>query len=328
MDDSKQLMTLPDEQTFRHDIEAINKFQKIVRATMVDGQDYGVIPGTSKPTLLKPGAEKIAKLLGLSDLYEIVDRQEDWGKPFFRYLVRCKLVSVSSGVTISEGLGECNSMESKYRWRWVWPDDVSDNEKSTLVFRRTKNGGKQYRIDNDDIYSQVNTVLKMAKKRALVDAALSAGRLSEVFTQDIEDIPSVSEPQSSQPARNEHWCHIHNVAFFKRGKMKGYAHPIEGTDQWCNEADIKDDRASWEIIEGEGTVIEQEPEEQQEASGTYIDMDWLKEALGDLQWTDVTGYLRQTYKVTGKTVREMIPKLTKDQQAEFAQEVQDRLDMQ
>ena len=34
------------------------------------------IPGTNKPTLLKPGAEKIAKLLGLADSYEIMDRQE------------------------------------------------------------------------------------------------------------------------------------------------------------------------------------------------------------------------------------------------------------
>ena len=51
-----------------------------------------------------------------------------------------------------------------------------------------------YRLDNEDIYSQVNTILKMAKKRALVDAALSAGRLSQVFTQDIEDMHEEVEP--------------------------------------------------------------------------------------------------------------------------------------
>jgi len=44
-----------------------------------------------------------------------------------------------------------------------------------------------YRVPNDDIFSQVNTILKMSKKRAMVDAALSAGRLSDLFTQDMED---------------------------------------------------------------------------------------------------------------------------------------------
>ena len=36
---------------------------------------------------------------------------------------------------------------------------------------------------------------------------------------------------------NNHWCKEHEVEFFKRGKMKGYAHPIEGTEagEWCNE---------------------------------------------------------------------------------------------
>lgn len=197
-------LTLPDEQTFRKDIEAINRFQDIVHANMKSGQDYGVIPGTKKPTLLKPGAEKIAKLLGLADLYEIIDRQENWQTGFFRYLVKCKLVSVRNDVTISEGLGECNSLESKYRWRWVFPDDVPENIDKQKILKRAgkRRDGKgtytQYRLENEDIYSQVNTILKMAKKRALVDAALSAGRLSEVFTQDVEDLPDLGNVPSDK----------------------------------------------------------------------------------------------------------------------------------
>jgi len=38
----------------------------------------------------------------------------------------------------------------------------------------------------------------------------------------------------------EHWCKDHKQPFFKKGKMKGYAHPIvdqdgEPTGEWCNE---------------------------------------------------------------------------------------------
>ena len=197
-------LALPDEQQFRRDIQAINRFQQVVHATMVKDLDYGVIPGTQRPTLLKPGAEKIAKLLGLADQYEIADKSEDWRSPFFRYLIKCRLVHLGTGSVVSEGLGECNSMESKYRYRWLSERDLPPGvDKSKLVAqeRRSKTGGHwtMYRFENDDIYSQVNTILKMAKKRALVDAALSAGRLSDVFTQDMEDIPQPTPGDESPP---------------------------------------------------------------------------------------------------------------------------------
>lgn len=209
--DNTTALALPEEQQFRTAIQAINQFQKTVHANMVPGQDYGIIPGTDKPTLLKPGAEKIAKLLGLADQYEVMDRQEDWKVGFFRYFIKCRLVHVNTGVTISEGLGECNSMESKYRWRESKRKCPECGTESIIKGKKEYGGGwicfkkqggcgakfddgdssieqqKVGRVENDDIYTQVNTILKMAKKRALVDAALSAGRLSNVFTQDIED---------------------------------------------------------------------------------------------------------------------------------------------
>ena len=198
---TENALALPEVETFKKEIAAINKFQQVVHATMVKDLDYGIIPGTQKPTLLKPGAEKIAKLLGLSDQYEIMDRSEDWQTPFFRYLIKCRLIHLATSSVISEGLGECNSMESKYRYRWVGERDLpSSVDKSKLVSqeRWSKTGGHWtvYRLDNEDIYSQVNTILKMAKKRALVDAALSAGRLSDVFTQDIEDMTEVIESEA------------------------------------------------------------------------------------------------------------------------------------
>ena len=203
-------LMLPDEQTIRHDLEAIRQFQAIVRNALTEGHDYGTIPGTPKPTLLKPGAEKMAKLLGLADHYEIMHSVEDWDRPLFRYLVKCQLVSIKTGVIISEGLGECNSMESKYRWRDS-KRKCPECEAEAIIKGKEEYGGGWLcfgkkggcgakffdgapeiedqeigRVENDDIYSQVNTILKMGKKRALVDAALSAGRLSELFTQDIE----------------------------------------------------------------------------------------------------------------------------------------------
>ena len=184
----RQGFSLPEETQFRSDLKSIAKFQAIVQQELIKGMDYGEIPGTKKNTLLKPGAEKIAKLLGLSDRYEVIEKIEDWGKPLFYYQIRCILTHEASGMLVSEGLGSCNSMEDKYRYRWMWPNEVPPGmDKSKMVFRKLKTGALQYRIDNEEIYTIVNTILKMAKKRALVDASLSAGRLSNVFTQDLED---------------------------------------------------------------------------------------------------------------------------------------------
>ncbi|AGG07953.1 hypothetical protein [Dehalococcoides mccartyi] len=221
-------LALPDEHTLLTDLQAINHFQALAKQHMISGQDFGIIPGTQKPTLLKPGAEKIAKLLGLADQYEIIDRQEDWDKPFFRYMVKCTLTNVASCVVVSEGLGECNSMESKYRWRNAKRFCPQCGSESIIKSKAEWGGGwlchkkqggcgakfndgdpaienqEQGRIANDDIFSQVNTILKMAKKRALVDAALSAGRLSNVFTQDVEDMVDngVIDIPKEQPAKS------------------------------------------------------------------------------------------------------------------------------
>ena len=199
-------LSLPDERELKQGMDAIRRFQNLVHANMIADHDFGTIPGTQKPTLLKPGAEKIIKLFtpALIPEYEI-SATEDWERPFFNFQVTCRLSLFGSDpkVYVDMGVGSCNSLESKYRWRWVWPNDLTEDEKKGLVHRTVKGGGRQYRLPTDDIYSQVNTLLKMAKKRSLVDAALSAGRLSDLFTQDIEDIPFIAEAVAPAPQQAE-----------------------------------------------------------------------------------------------------------------------------
>ena len=47
-------------------------------------------------------------------------------------------------------------------------------------------------------FSGANIALKMARKRALVDAALTVGSLSNLFTQDLEDVTATSEMRASR----------------------------------------------------------------------------------------------------------------------------------
>jgi hypothetical protein len=197
---------------------AKNARDAIIKNLLSRGSDFNTIPGCgTKPTLLKPGAEKIADALGLYDEYEIIEKTEDWDKPLFYYKYRCVLKQRGSNMIIATGIGSCNSWESKYRWRKVFAWDATENDKNIAIrteMRKKKSGQGTYPvyvIPNDDIFTQLNTIDKMAQKRAKVAATLNLG-FSEMFTQDIEDNPesyggyeeteptiSKNEPAKSSP---------------------------------------------------------------------------------------------------------------------------------
>lgn len=162
----------------------IQQMQNVVQKTLKKGHDFGEVPGTSKPTLLKPGGEKICMLFGLNPEYEFLQTTEDYDKEFFSYNIRCTLFR--NGQPVAQGVGSCNSKEKKYRFINV--DEIPDNYVGQSEQFTDKYGRTKYKINNPDICSLVNTILKMAKKRAFIDAVLQVASLSEVFTQDIEDM--------------------------------------------------------------------------------------------------------------------------------------------
>lgn len=169
-----------------------NLTQEFFRDVMVKGIDYGVIPGTDKPTLLKPGAEGLCELYGYAPTLKHVQETKDWEAGFLRSVVTIQLVQRGSGEVVAEGIGECNTREARYFWRWIpewtlrkdFPDLWEVRQTFKTQERKGRNGPfKVYRIENDDPFTLWNTVTKMAKKRALVDATLSATRSSGLFTQ-------------------------------------------------------------------------------------------------------------------------------------------------
>lgn len=169
--------------------EKVSIVQSFFRDVMVQDEDYGIIPGTAKPSLLKPGAEKLCEFYGYAITIKEERKTQNIETGYCEYEVVVALVSRRTGEVIAEGVGAANTMESRYRWRWVWERDLPAGvDKSSLQTRSTRNGGTQYRLENEDPWSLWNTVKKMAKKRALIDATLSATRSSGLFTQDMEDL--------------------------------------------------------------------------------------------------------------------------------------------
>jgi hypothetical protein len=116
-----------------------------------------------KATLCKPGSEKICGLLQLRPRFKRdVDAWEMLGGEAGLVTLICELVT-PSGVVVAEGRG------ARHR---------------------------------DQDFGDVNKTLKMAQKSAQTDAVLRCAGLSEIFTQDLEDMPAFmrdADPDTAAP---------------------------------------------------------------------------------------------------------------------------------
>lgn len=196
-------------------LETAKEARRMIEGALDEGKDYGTVPGVDKPFLFKPGAERICGAFGAYGDPEVVEKEVDhdreihWTKDqwaeaeprpgnwktlkaqgvgrnrkingqwqwqqkqsregvsygLYRYVVQCRLIHREAGTVIGMGVGSCSTMENKY-------------------------------IEAPRNYE--NTVLKMAKKRALVDAVLATFGLSDQFTQD-EEVAGNPGPEPSGP---------------------------------------------------------------------------------------------------------------------------------
>lgn len=177
----------------------VNLIQEVMKAVMQKDQHYGVIPGAgNKPTLFKAGAEKLMTTFRLAADPQIEDMSI---QDVIKYRITCRLIAQSTGAFVGAGVGEASSEEDKYKWRGIVSEDewgATPEDRRRIKFKRDGQA-KQVRTNPADV---ANTILKMAKKRALVDAVLTVTGASDIFTQDIEDIPAEvlnARPPIKQP---------------------------------------------------------------------------------------------------------------------------------
>lgn len=236
--------------------------------TLVPEVDYGIIPGTKKPTLYQPGAQRIAQYLDLVIVMKMDESIEHWGlegeEPFFAYTARCDLFD-RQGNLLGSNLGHANSLEQRYGRRWLFDwefdaripraslatrpqnaiepewaitrkqtqgpygkplsyweafeyaverakeshairtdkkrDDYDPNfpgypDEAQRTAKEKKDGTKepawamsfkQFQAPNPDIFDLVNTLKRMALKRALVGTVAMLGAVSNRFTMDLDD---------------------------------------------------------------------------------------------------------------------------------------------
>ena len=192
-------------------IAAQNATRAFVAAALVEGRDFGIIPGTDRKTMLKPGAERTALGFGCTYGEPVIierevdhDRRVEWSKSkngevydsgvsfgLYRYVVKVPVIHAATGRVVGIGVGSCSTMESRYVDR---PRDLE------------------------------NTVLKMAHKRAVVAGCLLAFGLSDEFTQDVEDmdLPAGGRRVTADVARQrEHAARVANEPEARCPKCNG-----------------------------------------------------------------------------------------------------------
>lgn len=191
-------------------LDQVKLIQDVMRSVMKEGEHFGTIPGCGdKKTLLQPGAQKLTMTFRLAPAYEIQEVNLERGHKEYR--VTCTLKSMASGSFVGQGVGCCSSMESKYRYRGG-ARKCPECGKETIIKGKAEYGGGWLcwakkggcgakwedgteaiesqsidKIENENPADTFNTVLKMAKKRAFVDATITATAASDIFTQDIGD---------------------------------------------------------------------------------------------------------------------------------------------
>jgi hypothetical protein len=271
--------------------------------------DYGVTPGTSdKPSLKKPGAEKMASFFGLAPVFEDVATVEDWtgaehgNEPFFYYRQKCKLYRADRLIASADG--SCNSWEKKYRYRSS--ERVCPNcGKSAIIKGKAEYGGgwlcfgrkggcgtkfadnapeiinqETGQVKNPDVAELTNTILKMSQKRALVAAVLIATNASDYFTQDLDDFVTgeiidgnvkPAAPTNSNPDPIDDKAKKAWTALCERAEKVGIEYPKLNFDGLLTKSDL---RAGYRALEQNVKDAEAQAkvvEETQDDGGQYID---------------------------------------------------------
>lgn len=156
--------------------DRVNIVHQVLEKVLKKGTHYGTVPGCGdKMVLLKPGADVLAMTFRLAPQFAIERR--DIGDGHVEYSVTCTMYG-PDGAQLGQGVGSASTMEKKYR------------------YRKDSKGNK---IENEDIADVYNTVLKIAKKRAHIDATLTVTGSADLFTQDLIDDDEPSKPMPTTP---------------------------------------------------------------------------------------------------------------------------------
>ena len=204
----------------------VEKVQKLMHELMQEGTHYGKsFPGDTKKNLLKPGADKLCFMFRLRPDFQ--QEIKDLPNGHMEVMTRCQIYHIESGNKIAEGVGIASTMESKYRWRNASKKCPHCGRETIIKGKEDFGGGwicyakkggcgakfndddpaitsqKSGKFENPDIADCYNTVLKISKKRAYVDATITSCAASDIFSQDAEDLTEENGKSLAEEAHGD-----------------------------------------------------------------------------------------------------------------------------
>ena len=175
-------------------VDRYNKFTELQKKLLKENVDYGYPAKRrdqfQKPSLYKSGAEKLSQLFKFIPRFKELRVVEE--PKFVFYKIQCDLVKIIDGeeIIFGTGFGVANSAEKTH-----WAKNPLGN---------------------------ANSILKIAKKRAHVDAVLTTLGASTVFTQDLEDFEDEQLNEITHTKPMEHTPHSQAQVVHAQDKQLNY----------------------------------------------------------------------------------------------------------
>ncbi len=185
--------------------KSIALLQDMTKSLLKRGRDFGRTPGTASDGLWDPGASLIIAgfncYVGQRRVLRLVDEEDK-----ISVIVEVPIISRQTGKEVGTGVGAASTLETKYKYRWLYPAELKEagyTEEQIAGLKTDKKHQGRYRTDNPEHGELLNTLVKQASKRAEVDAAEAlpgvASVLREMFNPEKQDAQR-RPPDGSQPA--------------------------------------------------------------------------------------------------------------------------------
>lgn len=161
-------------------VQDIAVLEELVTRVLEQGVDYGHIEGISEDVLWDPGSAKIMAAFNVYASHNIISQQDDGEQ--IGFILETQLLRRDGGGVVATGVGAASTRETRYAYRWVGEREAVQQgfvgeALKTLPKRQRKGQGGEgyqtYRIPNPERAELLNTLLKMAAKRAEQDAVKS-----------------------------------------------------------------------------------------------------------------------------------------------------------
>jgi len=191
--------------------------RQLVREVLVRDRDYGKVPGISGEFLWDPGASQIIASFNCHvGPRRFLNFVNDGQK--ISIVIEVALIHTPSGAEVGSGIGAASSQETKHKYRWVDnPREWGFGEEAVHSLKTKEQYGRTvYRIPNPEHDELLNTITKIASKRAEVDAAEglpgASSALRELFS--VKDAggkdknPPGRDPRDSNQRWTSFWSQV------------------------------------------------------------------------------------------------------------------------